>query len=218
MVAVCPTVTASTVEEYKFQLERVSRFAPRLHLDLSDGVFSPTKLVDANDLWWADDKIIDIHVMLKKPELILDHLISLKPSLVILHAESQGNFYDMAKKLQDNDIKVGLALLQPTEVRDIAQVFDVLDHILIFGGKLGSFGGQVDPKLFRKVAEVRKLKHDIEIGWDGGINDDNARDLIEIGVHVLNVGGYIQRSSEPQSAYDTLVTIAENAGAAPNLK
>jgi ribulose-phosphate 3-epimerase len=59
-------------------------------------------------------------------------------------------------------------------------------------------------KLLNKVTELRKLKPELEIGWDGGINVDNAKQLSEGGVDVLNVGGAIQKAEDPKAAYDKL--------------
>ena len=60
-------------------------------------------------------------------------------------------------------------------------------------------------KLLDKVDQIRKLKPTIEIGWDGGINDTNAYELAKNGIDVLNVGGFIQKSDDPEGAYDTLI-------------
>ncbi len=51
---------------------------------------------------------------------------------------------------------------------------------------------------------LRKLKPELEIGWDGGVNDTNAAILVQSGVDVLNVGGFIQKSKDPQAAYNKL--------------
>ncbi len=65
--------------------------------------------------------------------------------------------------------------------------------------------------LLTKVRQLRKLKKDIEIGWDGGINQDNAKKLILGGVDVLNVGGSIQKAGSPAKAYATLKSISEES-------
>lgn len=52
------------------------------------------------------------------------------------------------------------------------------------------------------------MKKNIEIGWDGGINEENVGKIVSAGVSVLNVGGYIQRAKNPAGAYATLRTMA----------
>ena len=56
-------------------------------------------------------------------------------------------------------------------------------------------------KLVSKVEEIKKLNPNIEISWDGGINIDNAKQLVESGIDVLNVGGYIAGAENSREAY-----------------
>ena len=42
---ICPTILASTPEEYQRQMTRVSQFATRVHIDLADGHFAPVLTV-----------------------------------------------------------------------------------------------------------------------------------------------------------------------------
>ena len=81
------------------------------------------------------------------------------------------------------------------------------DHVLIFSGDLGKHGGVADLSLLEKVNKIKALHPGAEIGWDGGINDTNAAKLIDGGVSVLNVGGFIQKSQKPDEAYAKLKSI-----------
>lgn len=208
MAIVCPTVTATDPHGYRQQMERVSAFAHRLHVDFMDGDFTPNQSPPIESAWWPDDKTIDLHIMYHHPHEQLGKIISLKPDLVIIHAEAEGHFKAMAEQLHQANIKVGVALLAPTPVKTIASSLNQIDHVLIFSGTLGHFGGQVDLSLLLKVRQLRALKKNLEIGWDGGINDDNIMTLIEAGVNVLNVGGFIHRATQPEQAYATLEALA----------
>jgi ribulose-phosphate 3-epimerase len=103
-------------------------------------------------------------------------------------------------------------LLPQTTVETITPALDHIDHVLIFSGDLGNFGGHANLRLLDKVAELRRHKPELEIGWDGGINEQNISKLVFAGVDVLNVGGYIQNAEEPEKAYSRLVRIAEETG------
>jgi pentose-5-phosphate-3-epimerase len=73
---------------------------------------------------------------------------------------------------------------------------------------LGHFGGQADTHLLTKVLRLKRLKRSLEVGWDGGINNQNVAVLAASGVDVLNAGGYIQHAENPENAYDTLDELA----------
>jgi ribulose-phosphate 3-epimerase len=207
MKTVCPTVTAFEPHEYREQLERVANFAKRIHLDFMDGEFTPTKSPDLAAAWWPGDVTVDIHLMFKYPMQNIDSLIELKPSLVIVHAEAEGNYVELAQQLHARGIRSGISLLAETPISIIEPAIEHIDHILIFSGDLGRFGGKVDLQLLDKVIVAKQLKNDVEIGWDGGINDQNIKILADGGVDVFNTGGYIHKSSEPQAAYGKLVKI-----------
>lgn len=208
---ICPTVTAYSLHQYREQMERVEPFAQRLHLDFMDGEFAPTKSPPLEHAWWPDKVGVDLHLMYKNPADYVAHVFMLQPDLLIIHAEAEGDFMALADKLQAKKIKLGVALLPKTGVEVVAPAISKIDHILIFSGDLGHFGGKADLSLLQKVKQLKSLKPEIEIGWDGGINQDNALELIRGGVDVLNVGGYIQRSPDPRDAYATLEKIIEEA-------
>jgi ribulose-phosphate 3-epimerase len=200
---ICPTVTAFSAAEYREQLQRIQGFADRIHIDFMDGIFAPTVSVAISEAWWQPGPAVDLHVMYKRPLEYLEDLVALKPHMIIVHAESEG-VLEFLHEIDELGIKKGLALLKDTQVKDVEPLVQVVDHVLIFSGELGKFGGTVDMTLLEKVRQLKQIKPSLEIGWDGGISAENAATLVAGGVDVLNVGGHIQQAQDPESAYDTL--------------
>jgi ribulose-phosphate 3-epimerase len=209
MATICPTITAFEPHEYREQMERVTPFAKRVHIDLMDGDFAPTRSPDLKQIWWPADVTADVHLMYRKPMEHLEQLVKLKPNLVIIHNEANVHHMHFAAELHQHDIKVGLAILHDTPIEYAFQVMHSFDHVLIFSGKLGYHGGQADLGCLDKVHKVRQHHPDAEISWDGGINDQNAKLLADGGVDVLNVGGYIQKADNPAAAFLNLQTLLE---------
>ncbi len=208
MAIICPTVLAATPDEFSGQIKRVS-FAPRIQLDFMDGEFAPTKSIDLSEAWWPDNIKADLHLMYKRPADYLEIILKQKPNLVIIHAEAEVDLKDFAAKLHEAGIKAGLCILPETTVSSVADVLPDYEHLLIFGGKLGYFGGNADLSQAGKGAEAKQINPNIEIGWDGGANDQNARELVDKGIEVINVGGFIQKADNPEAAYQKLVQVAE---------
>lgn len=204
MKIICPTVLAVDAHDYQTQMNRISGFVKRIQIDISDGIFTPTSTVSVEQLWWPDGIKADIHVMYSEPTKYLDELIKLRPHMVIVHAEAKGDFLQIAELLHKHKVKVGVALLPKTSTHMIKPSVQVIDHILIFSGDLGKFGGVADLKLLNKIAQLKEWKQDLEFGWDGGINDENILQLAGGGVDVFNVGGYIQKSPDPRASYQEL--------------
>ena len=211
MTVICPTVTAYDLDEYRTQINRIVSLSERMHIDLMDGQFAPTQSPPLDHIWLPPHKTCDIHLMYQKPMDYLRQLIKLRPHMVVIHNESEVHHMHFAAELHKEGIKAGLALLQDTPVHYVEQIMHSFDHVLIFSGNLGHHGGQANLELLDKVREVRALHPDAEIGWDGGIDDANAGQLIEAGVDILNVGGFVQRADNPAAAYARLEALVETS-------
>lgn len=207
MIDICPTVTAFNEHDYKEQLLVLKPFAKRIHIDLMDGCFAPTESPGLDKIWWPPEFEVDIHLMYQEPMSVLEKLVHLRPRMVVVHNEAHVHHMHFAGELHKAGILTGLALLPETPVHYAEQIMHSFDHLLIFSGNLGHHGGHANLDLLAKASEIRHHHPEVEIGWDGGINDENAKQLVDAGVTVLNVGGYIQKSDDPRSAYAKLMDI-----------
>jgi len=207
MAVICPTITAFDPHGYREQMERVTPFAKRIHIDLMDGTFAPSKSPPLEQVWWPDDVTADIHLMYQKPMEQMEQLVHMKPHMVIIHSEAEVDHSIFVAEARKAGILVGLAILQDTPVEDLGSLIRIYDHVLIFSGHLGYHGGKTDLKLLDKVNQIKPLHPAVELSWDGGINDQNAKQLVTGGISVLNVGGFIQKSDDPRAAYGKLKEI-----------
>ncbi len=204
---ICPTITAYDTGEYGKQVNAVKNFAKRIHIDLMDGEFAPTTSPTLDKIWWPHELQADIHLMYAEPMDYLAQLIKLKPRMVVIHNEAHVHHMHFAAELHKADIKVGLAILHDTPIEHAYQIMHSFDHVLVFSGKLGYHGGEADLGLLDKVYKIHHHHPGVEVGWDGGINADNAKQLVDGGVDVLNVGGFIQKSDDPAAAYAKLKSV-----------
>lgn len=212
MPIICPTVLAATPELYSQQLERVAHLGHRIQIDLTDNIFARSQTITPEQVSWPVGLKADIHLMYQEPMDAAMTVIKHGPNLMIVHAEAGGDFVRFANYCHDRNVKVGVALLPQTQPQLIARSLTKIDHILIFSGDLGSFGGHANLELLEKVIFLKKQKPELEIGWDGGINFNNVAQLVEGGIDVLNVGGYLQNAADPSKAYSDLAMIADETG------
>lgn len=209
--SIAPTVTAYDTHEYRMQMDRITPFAKRIHIDLMDGVFAPTKSPDIDKLWLPKNISCDIHVMFQHPHRIVKKVAILKPSILIVQAEADlESVLDARAQLLGSTIRFGVSMLPETDPLDprYIELTKTSRYILIFSGHLGYHGGKADLSLLDKVDRIRSVNPRAEIGWDGGINKENIALLCKAGIEVLNVGGAIQKSKNPHKSYDELVALA----------
>lgn len=205
MSEIAPALTAETLDDYKAAVDRVHQFARRVHVDISDGEFAPNFLIAAGQLWWPKEFAVDIHAMVARPSEHVATLIGLKPNLIIFHAEAAEDILPVINQVKQAGINAGVALLKTTVPSTVAPLIQAADHVMIFSGDLGHYGGIASLMQLEKIRLVKAIKPDIEIGWDGGVNIENAYTLTQGGVDVLNVGGTIAKAENPATTFEALV-------------
>lgn len=204
MSVLVPTITAENPSVFKEQIERVTGFAERIHIDLADGEFAPTFLVGIADLWAPEGWVVDIHLMAHDINSFLPQLISLTPNMIIVHSEASSGALDAIQAIKKAGIRAGLALLRPTVPKTVEEMINQADHVMIFSGELGRFGGTASLMQLEKIRLIKAINPNVEIGWDGGVTAENAYSLVQGGVDVLNVGGAIHKASDPRAAFERL--------------
>lgn len=206
MSVIAPTILCETEADYKATIERLHPFAKRVHIDLTDGVFAPTFTVGVNKIWWPKEWEVDVHAMVAQPSKYVDALIQLKPTTIIFHAEAQEDLAPTLQKVKVAGIHAGVALLKPTVPSTVQPYIEAADHVLVFSGDLGHYGGTADLMQLEKVRLIRNIRDDLEIGWDGGAAVENVFSLAQGGVGVINAGGAINNAADPAAAYNQMVT------------
>lgn len=205
MAVIAPTILCENEDDYRTTIERLHPFAKRVHIDLTDGEFAPTFTVGVNQLWWPQEWEVDIHAMVARPSQYVDALIQLQPKSIIFHAEASEDLTPIINKIKQAGIHAGVALLKKTVPSSAQAYIENADHVMVFSGDLGHYGGEASMMQLEKVRLIRKIKGDVEIGWDGGANVENAFTLTQGGVDVINAGGAINKADDPAGVYNQMV-------------
>ena len=204
MAKVVPTVLATAADEYADMLARARSLSKRVHVDISDGSLADGQTLGLAQVHVDTDTVLDLHLMLRQPAQQIDTALSLKPHLIILHAEAEGDVGGLIEQMRSLGVKAGVALLPGTSVESASNLILAADHVLIFTGTLGHNGGQFHTEQLKQVEQIRQLKPEIEISVDGGVNDSNAALISLQGVDVLYVGGFLQGASDPAQALEAI--------------
>lgn len=204
MAVVAPTILTETLDDYKTSIDRLTPFAKRIHIDISDGEFAPNFLLGEAQLYWPKEWEVDIHAMVSRPSEHLAQLIALKPSLIIFHAEIEEDRAALIGQIKAAGIKAGVALLKTTVPSTVAEIITLADHVMIFSGDLGKIGGTASLMQLEKIRLIKAINPAAEIGWDGGVNVENAYTLSQGNVNVLNVGSAITTAKDPAEMYAAL--------------
>lgn len=211
-VSIVPSILTDNKQDYRTQVEKINVFTRRVQIDVTDGKFAPTQTLDVTNVWWPKNWQADLHLMVTNPSENLDTVLKLNPSLCILHAEASEDLMPTFQALKSAGIKVGVALLPSTFPGNVKQYIEAADHVLIFAGQLGMQGSPADLMQMEKIALVRNMKPEVEIGWDGGANMSNVRALAHADLDVINVGSVIALADNPAEVFQELVAEIDKNG------
>ncbi|MBO7131935.1 hypothetical protein J6V85_01555 [Candidatus Saccharibacteria bacterium] len=211
-VSIVPTILTDNKQDFREQVEKINVFTRRVQIDVTDGIFTPTETLDITNIWWPKNWTADLHLMVANPSEHLDTVLKLNPALCILHAEASEDLMPSFSALKEAGIKTGVAILPSTYPGYIKHYIDIVDHVLIFAGQIGVQGSQADLMQMEKIALVRNMKPEVEIGWDGGANMSNIRALAHADLDVINVGSAIAKAENPAQAFDELVAEIDKNG------
>lgn len=211
-VSIVPTILTDNKQDFRAQVEKINTFTRRVQIDVTDGVFTPTQTLDITYIWWPKNWTADLHVMATRPSELMDVILKLNPSLCILHAEASEDLMPCFDTLKEAGIKTGLALLPTTYPGYVKHYIDVVDHVMIFAGQLGTQGSQADLMQMEKIPLIRNMKPEVEIGWDGGANMTNIRALAHADLDVINVGSAISKAEDSAEAFNQLVAEIDKNG------
>lgn len=211
-VVIVPSILTDNKQDYRSQIERINTFTRRVQIDVTDGQFTPVQTLDITNVWWPKNWEADLHLMAMYPSQHLDTILKLNPSLCILHAEANEDLTPTFQTLKEAGIKTGVALLPSTFPGLAQQYIEMADHVLIFAGQLGVQGSPADMMQMEKIALVRNMKPEVEIGWDGGANMSNIRALAHADLDVINVGSALSRSDNPAATFEELVAEIDKNG------
>ena len=210
---IAPAILANTPEDYKAQIERLHGFAERVHIDVTDGEFAENLTVPETQIWWPKEWKVDIHMMVARPSEHLATIIKLNPNMVIFHGEVEEDLVPIFEKLKSETmIKPGIALLRSTVPQTVEPAILAAEHVLVFSGNLGEYGGKASMMQLEKIRLIKAINSNVEIGWDGGANLRNIFSLSQGGVDVINVGGAIANATDPAEVYKAMCTEISRKG------
>jgi ribulose-phosphate 3-epimerase len=188
-----------------------------IHVDVMDGHFVPpisigALIVDAlRELVHGRGGVLDVHLMVERPERHLEAFAAAGADTVIVHWEATPNVSYALQAVRAAGLHAALALNPATPADVVSGVIDDLDHVLCMTVNPGWGGQAYIPSSTAKVARLRELLGpELPIEVDGGIGADTARITRDAGATLFVAGSSIFGAADPAATY---AEIAAAAGA-----
>ena len=206
---IIPAVIGKDFDEVEEKVLAVEDFVNWVHLDIMDGVFTPSeswpyfdikdapKELEYIDFIRTENLKAEVHLMVKHPERDLDKWIEAGADRILVHYESTDEKItsDILDELSDNEIEAGIVLKYETPIDVLDKFIDRLDIVQLMSiDKIGAYGLPFEQGIYEKIKSLRAKYPGVTISVDGGVSLENARELIAAGADDLIAGSAIFKS------------------------
>jgi ribulose-phosphate 3-epimerase len=209
---IAPSILAADFGRLREQVrEVVDAGAEVIHIDIMDGHFVPTLSMGPKAVEGLRDfdVMLDVHLMVERPERHVSEFASAGASNIIVHAESTPHVHYAVQAIREAGCNAGVALTPSTPVETLSEIRGDLWSALCMTVNPGWGGQAFIPSSLDKIARLRALLGpEIELEVDGGIDRDTAGPCAEAGASLFVAGTSVFSGTDPGAAFQEIATAA----------
>lgn len=203
---VAPSILASDFANLQREITMINESeADWIHIDIMDGVFVPNismglPVVEA--VKRHAKKPMDVHLMIVQPERYVEAFHKAGASTISVHVEACPHLHRNIQQIKHLGANAGVALNPHTPVSQLQHVIADIDLVCVMSVNPGFGGQKFIEATYQKIKELKAMIADtgsravIEI--DGGVNQANAKPLLDAGADVLVAGNFVFSSAQPK--------------------
>ncbi|MBX7205795.1 MAG: ribulose-phosphate 3-epimerase [Bacteroidia bacterium] len=202
---IAPSILSADFAHLQKDIEMINHSeADWFHVDVMDGVFVPNislGLPVIAAIKRYAKKPLDVHLMIVQPERYINDFKKAGADILTVHLEASTHLHRTIAAIKEAGMKAGVAINPHTSVQLLKDVLADIDLVCMMSVNPGFGGQKFIENTYNKIAELVVLK-DVTgssalIEIDGGVNADNAADLLNNGANVLVAGNFVFGSQNP---------------------
>jgi ribulose-phosphate 3-epimerase len=218
-VGVAPSILSADFSRLGEQVGEVLDAGARvIHVDVMDGHFVPPITLGPLVVSALREQvervggILDVHLMIERPERQVDEFVKAGAHSITFHAEATPHVAYTASLVRDGGATVGVAINPGTPVGALAEVAHAIDLALCMTVNPGWGGQSFIRHSLDKVERLRHILGDhVALEVDGGIDPATARTCRTAGANLFVAGSAVFGSADPGGAYREIVDAADSS-------
>ena len=192
-----------------------------IHVDCMDGHFVPNLTIGpavVAALKRVTDLPLDVHLMIERPEQLIDAFIDAGADYLTVHQEASVHLHRTVQRIRERGAKPGVSINPATPVNTLDEILPYVDLVLIMSVNPGFGGQRYIPTSTQKIAAVRRALDErglwgIELEVDGGVAPDTIAEVVSAGASVVVAGNAV--FNERASVADNIAQLRASAAQAP---
>lgn len=206
MIKIYPSLMAANLVNLAHDIKLLEPHCDGFHLDVMDFHFVPNLTFGPdmiNAIRRASKKTVWAHLMVDEPQRYIPRLQLYPNDIVSIHYEAckEETLTSLVKLIRDRSWKISLALRPSTAIDVIIPFLHHLDQVLLMSVEPGFSGQSFVTSTAERLAALSALrekhKASFTIGMDGGINENNIKQLAEQGAQDMGIGSAIFGYDDP---------------------
>lgn len=163
------------------------------HIDIMDGSFVDNFGMGYQDMAFIKNntnKLVEAHLMVRKPYNYLDILFNLGIDIIYIHPEVDPDPATTIEKIHQHGAIAGIAINPGTAISTIEELLNTVDRVLVLGVNPGHAGRKYQPYVDRKIERLLELKRifNFEIELDGAVTPERIAQWQPRGVKSFVLG------------------------------
>lgn len=175
-----------------------------IHLDIMDGVFVPNitfGMPVIQTIKKLSEKPLDVHLMITQPERYIQEFKNAGADCLSVHWEASTHLHRTIHAIKNHDMLAGVVLNPHTPVSVLNDIINDVDFVLIMSVNPGFGGQEFIERSYQRIKELKdiiiKNESNALIEVDGGVNLENAAQLVEAGADILVAGNAVFKTENP---------------------
>ena len=201
-VQIWPSIMAQNQRELSIQLTKASTISKAVHLDITDGKFAPSKVLQF-PFKLKRGLEYSAHLMIKSPHKFIKKYKK-RIQLFIPHIEVFKDPSTHIKFCQKEKIVSSFAVLPETSFTSIIKYLKETDYILVLTVKPGFYGSKFQKSQLKKIQSIKKyiIKNQLntKIIIDGSMNPQHIKLANKAGADIFISGSFLMKSDNPKKA------------------